>query len=221
MNNLHDNNENFLKYFTLKKVLTLNDITSALKCSRRTAQRRLLHWKTYTSYNQNGRYYVLSNLPKFNENGIWKYKDIFFSKYGNLRKTLIALVNNSLSGLTISEMSNLVNVSMKSFMAHKRNVQQLRKVKIAGRFVYFSSDEAIRIRQVKNRQNEKEYPNLKILPVDAESIIILVEKIKFPTLSIEQLSIRLRKRGHRIRVEAIRNLFQHHGLEKKSMDTML
>ena len=184
MTTLYENEEEFRKYFTLKKILTLTDITLALKCSRRTAQRRLLYWKAYTSYNQNGRYYVLSNLPKFNEYGIWKYKAVSFSKYGNLRKTVIALVNSSLSGLTISEMSNLVNASMKSFMAHERNVQQLRKVKIAGRIVYFSSDETIYIRQVENRQREKEYTNLTNLVIKVEKIKFLGYDLKYPLLTI-------------------------------------
>ena len=76
---------------TLKKekIFTLNQLVSILECSSRTAQAKLKLWKTYTSYNQNGKYYTLPEIPHFNEHGLWRFKRAVFSKYGNLKKTIM------------------------------------------------------------------------------------------------------------------------------------
>lgn len=67
-----------LKIFKIQKIIKLDQLMELLKSSRRTTQQRLKAWKTYTSYNQNGRYYVLPEVPNFDGYGIWKFKKIFF-----------------------------------------------------------------------------------------------------------------------------------------------
>lgn len=208
-----------LKIFRKEKIMTLKQLADLSLCCERTAQRRLKQWHTYTSYNQNGRYYALPDIPKFDQNGLWRYKGVFFSRYGNLRKTIIALVDNSLGGLTVTEAGKIVGLSLSSFMAQPRNILQLVKVKVDSIFVYFSSDESIIIKQKKKREEDIEHTKFIKLPSDAEGIIILVERIKSPHLSTEQLSVKLSKKGHRIKSEVIVNFFKHHGLEKKTQDS--
>jgi len=81
-----------------EKVFTLNRLVLFLGCSSRTAQTKLKQWRTYTSYNQNGKYYTMPNVPQFDHHGLWHYKDKFFSKHGNLKKTVIHLICTSESG---------------------------------------------------------------------------------------------------------------------------
>jgi len=83
---MHDNFEKYdkgLELFRKEKVMSLKQLADRLNCSERTVQRQLKKWRTYTSYNQNGRYYVLPDIPRFDEHGLWRYKGIFFSRYGN------------------------------------------------------------------------------------------------------------------------------------------
>jgi hypothetical protein len=40
-------------------------------------------------------------LAHFDSVGIWKYKDIHFSKYGTLKNTLVAIINNSSEGICV------------------------------------------------------------------------------------------------------------------------
>ncbi len=78
MPNEHGKNEDVLKIFRKEKVMTIKQFVDLLHCCERTVQRRLRQWRTYTSYNYNGRYYTLPDIPKFDENGLWGYRRIFF-----------------------------------------------------------------------------------------------------------------------------------------------
>ncbi len=161
-------------------------------------------------------YYTLADIPGFDQNGLWRYKGIFFSRYGNLKKTLKVLIDNSSAGLTVAEAGKIMGLSLNSFMAQPGNIQQLRREKINGIFVYFSSDEGSLFKQRKNREESIDQVKLMNLPTDAEGIIILVERIKNPQLSIEQLSVKLTQKGQKITAEVIQNFFGHHGLLKKT-----
>jgi hypothetical protein len=201
-----------LTVFRRKKIMVIDELAELLECSLPTVRRRLKQWQTYTSYNHNGRYYVLPEIPKFDENGLWKYKTVLFCKYGNLKQTVIHLVIKSPAGLTTKEAQELLQVSMASFMPCYRNLLQLRRENIGGQFVYFSSDEQTFIKQKKNRLEYIERVGLIKLPTDAEAVIILVERIKYPRLSLDQLAERLIRKGHLIKAGIIKNLFQQHGL---------
>jgi hypothetical protein len=81
-----------IKKFKHKKVVTIVVLAAWLSCSIATARRRLKAWRAYTSYNHNGRYYTLPEIADFDENGLWQYQGVFFSKHGNLKQTLAHLL---------------------------------------------------------------------------------------------------------------------------------
>ena len=124
------------KTFKRRKVIVIKELSELLASSLMTARRRLKQWHTHTSYSHNGRYYVLHDVAKFDKHGLWQYKDIFFSKYGNLRKTVIHLVKTSASGLAAAEIGELVGLRPWSFLSHFHNEPQLKREKVEGRFVY-------------------------------------------------------------------------------------
>jgi hypothetical protein len=205
-----------MKVFKKKKVLMIEELSRLLGSSLVTARRRLKQWKAYTSFNQNGRYYVLPDVAKFNTYGLWRHQDILFSQHGNLKQTVIALVKNSPAGLAGSQIGELVSLAPRSFLSHFRNESQLRREMIEGRFVYFASDKATCIQQKKNLQ-EQTNPSDMHAPTDAEAVVILVERIKYSGLSIEDLAKKLRKVGYRFSAEAIRRFLDSHGLLKKKL----
>lgn len=203
-----------IKVFKKKKVLMIEELSELLGSSLVTARRRLKQWKAHTSYNQNGRYYVLPDVAKFDTNGLWRHQDILFSQYGNLKQTVIALIKNSPAGLTGSQIGELVSLTPRSFLSHFRNETQLRREMIEGRFVYFASDKATRTQQKKVRQTPTNQADMRA-PTDAEAVVILVERIKHPGLPIEDLAKKLCKVGYRFNAEAIRCFLNSHGLLKK------
>ena len=201
-----------LKTFRARKVCTIAQLADLLECSAPTVRRRLKRWSAHTSYNKNGRYYALPDVVSFDANGLWRYGAICFSRYGNLRQTLIGVVRNSRAGLCAAEVRELLGVEPRSFLSLFRNVPELRRERSQGRFVYFAAEHEIRNRQ---KQRRVEMSRESQMPSDAEALAILVEAIKRPDLSAEQLVARLRKRSFHISAQSVRNLFASHGLGGK------
>ena len=59
-----------------KRITTLAELADRVQCSQRTVQRRLRTLKAINSYNKNGRYYVLPDVPEFDDHGLWHNGDI-------------------------------------------------------------------------------------------------------------------------------------------------
>lgn len=206
-----------LNTFTQKKVVMVPELALLLQCSPTTVRRRLKGWNVYTSYNKNGQYYTLPSIPQFSKKGLWQYRGIFFSKHGTLKNTIIHFVRISEKGLSNSELTEIIGVNPHSFMPQFKELADLRREKYGRQVVYYSSEP-----QVHQSQKEKRFPPeppLGKLPPNAESIAILVERIRNPKSSIVELSRILSQKGYTIGEETIRGLFQYHGLLKKTLDT--
>ncbi|MFN2351660.1 MAG: hypothetical protein ABR497_06900, partial [Kiritimatiellia bacterium] len=83
------------KAFGRCKIMTLGEVAEFVHSSIHTARRRLKQWRAVNSYNHNGRYYTLPEVPEFDGNGLWHWRGVFFSQYGNLKQTVVALVQHS------------------------------------------------------------------------------------------------------------------------------
>lgn len=201
-----------LKFFRIKKVLTLTELSKHLHCSSRTVQRRLVDWQAITSYNRNGSCYTLPDIAAFDTNGLWRYRGVFFSRFGNLPKTFVQLVSNSQAGLTAAEAGTLLRLRPSSFLWSFHEHPALKREKHKGIYVYYAS---VPTRYKEQREQRRLMRKETRLPVDFEVIAILVEKIKCPNLSNEALSQRLRKQKLSIEPEVIENLFAKHDLSVK------
>ncbi len=213
-----ENEARALKALKEKKIVTIQQLSDLLECSRRTAQRRLKDWQTYNSYNKYGKYFVLPNIPRFDRYGLWKYKGVFFSRYGNLENTITQLVGNSEMGFDASEIGKIVDLLPRSFMSHFQKVPGLIRERHENIFVYFSDAEVVHQRQKNKREEAAKEKELQ-LPPDADAISILVDRIKNPKSSIEDCARRLRRKGMSISPTAIGKLLDYHGIEKKTPDT--
>ena len=204
-----------LRRFRTQKVMTLAELAVQMQCSQRTVHRRLKDWDAINSYNKNGRYYALPSVPTFDSHGLWRYRDIGFSRYGNLTESLIHLVRNSAAGLSAAELGQLLQMDPRSFLWLFRNHPALKRERHQGRFVYFSAESATRRRQKDGRLIMAAHVRP---PTDSEIIAILVETIKHPDLSIEQLCRRLKKQGLGVTEPVVSNLFAYHGLDVKKTE---
>lgn len=204
-----------IQKFKNKKVVTIVVLVAWLSCSIATARRRLKTWRAYTSYNHNGRYYTLPEIADFDENGLWRYQGVFFSKHGNLKQTLVHLVTHSKQGLSSAELGKLLGLQPRSFLSHFRDHPEIYRENLTGRWIWFAADPKILEKQRQSRMIQAKEPRM---PTDMEAVMILVDLIKHPNSGLEQVTQRLRSKGLHIDVDAIRQLLVHHGLEKKTMD---
>jgi hypothetical protein len=206
-----------LQEFRRQKIITIDQLVKLLACSVITARRRLKKWRTYTSINKNGRYYTLLQVPVFDENGLWRYQTVLFSKHGNLTKTIVELIRISQKGLSAVEIAGIVDLTPNSsFLSRIKNVPGVRREKHQGRFVYLSERPEIYSRQ-KHRWTLGQ--GVADFPTDVQAIIILVQLIKHPGIGIEQLTSKVSKQDKRIDPEAVIRFLQFHDLLKKTSDT--
>jgi len=202
--------------FKNKKVVTVVVLAAWLSCSIATARRRLKAWRTYTSYNHNGRYYTLPEIADFDRNGLWRYQGVFFSKHGNLKQTVVHLVTHSAQGLSGAELGELLGLQPRSFLSHFRDHPEIDRENLMRRWIWFAADPKIREKQKQTRlvQAVTKGPRM---PTDMEAVMILVDLIQHPDSDLEQVARRLKPKGLDIDVDTIRQLLAHHGLLKKTV----
>jgi len=91
--------KSLLKMFRKNYIATIDEVFQILDTnSRMSAFRRLRSMGYLTSFTNAGRYYTLSDIPRFDKQGLWFYQDVGFSHAGTLKATVIELVNFSAAG---------------------------------------------------------------------------------------------------------------------------
>ena len=199
-------------FVRIKKVVTLAELALHFAASRRTVQRRLCDWQAISSYNRNGSYYTLPDIPQFDANGLWQYQGVFFSKFGCLPETFVQLVTHASAGLTAAQAGDLLGVRPSSFLWSLREHPALRREKHLGRYVYLCSDPVRYQDQIQQRILIRGAVRL---PTDSEAVVILTEKIKHPALSDDELSRRIKKQKVFVETEITHDFFVHHNLAVK------
>jgi len=199
------------------KVFTLDKLVSLLSCSTPTARSKLKQWKAYTSYNKNSRYYAMPTVACFDENGLWHYENIFFSKYGNLRNTVIHLINTSSSGLSGKEIGDLVRLPVRSFLHHFRNLSGIQREKREGVYIYFSDDPHRYKQQIEGRLLGLEAGDK--LFTDTDAVLILTALIKHHDIDMEDIMSLPEVRARKFSPAVIGDFMDRHGLLKKTPTT--
>lgn len=137
------------------KICTLGEMMVKLGTSvRKTIFRKLAELQYQTSYSHHGKYYVLKSTCRFNESGLWTYREAWFSVHGTLLETAKQFVERSSCGYSVEELNALLHVSSKQALLTLENRELVARQKFSGVFVYFSMDDEFRRQQVGARQAE-------------------------------------------------------------------
>jgi hypothetical protein len=207
-----------LTKFRRRKVVTIQVLADIISCSLISARRRLKKWNALTSINRNGRYYTLPDIPHFDHRGLWLYRTILFSAHGNLKETIIGLIQSSEGGLKSSEIRRILGLpDNSSHLSHLRRSTRVCREKVGGTYIYFSADPDVLTRQ---KQRFQEHTQTRLnFPSDAEAVSLLVQFIKQPLAGSEELSAILSREGIHLGPDVVRNFLEHHDLLKKTADT--
>jgi len=118
-------------------VLTLEMIAEQLGTRSRTTLFRKLRAVDYrASYSHRGMHYVLNDMAEYDDNGLWVYHGIRFSRFGSLSHTVCELVKNSEDGRFADELHSVVQIPVYNTLAIAHRRGQLERIQLGSEYVY-------------------------------------------------------------------------------------
>lgn len=142
------------KFFKKNKLGRLTDLFDLLNTrSRMSVFRRLKELQYLSSYTHAGSYYTLKNIPDFDPSDLWYFNEVGFSKFGNLKETVINFVERSESGSTHEELEKKLHVRVHNTLLDLVNSNKITRIKMGGGYVYFSIRASQSKKQAANRKN--------------------------------------------------------------------
>jgi hypothetical protein len=105
-----------------------------------------------TSYSHRGRYYALDEVARFDERGLWTYRDVHFSRFGSLVDTSERFVIDAEQGLFASELAQLVQVDVAEPLLRLVRGGRLARQKLGGAYLYCCVEPARRSTQIRTRE---------------------------------------------------------------------
>ncbi len=106
-----------------------------------TAFRKLKTLSYRASYSHAGRYYTLDEIARYDENGLWSYNRIHFSKNGSLINTLERMIDSAENGYFASELKRALKVRVQDALLKLYCSQRVIRQQIGGEYLYLSADE--------------------------------------------------------------------------------
>lgn len=209
--------EQLRKLFSKKKVLEIQDVIQAVNATTRmTAYRYLKKLDYISSYTHARQFYTLSTIPEFDDDGLWHFGDVGFSKHGTLMETIVHIVNHSKSGKTNSDLEKQHRIYVQNALLNLVRDKKIHRDKEKGRYVYFSADPAIGRSQMEKRRKTGSKSPLPIWMV--VEVLVAVIKSLSGKPNMDEVLERLSKRGSSITQGQVKQVFEEHSLEKKTLD---
>jgi len=164
-----------------KKIAIMAELMTALGTdARRTVFRKLNELNYRTSYSHGGRYYTLDRIAKFDEFGLWSYRDVWFSIHGTLLSTAATLVETADSGYFTEELDNLLHVGTKDALRKLVGDARLTRTRLGSQLLYCAANANRRRQQLLSRRVHLAEPgaagtllDATLLPDELRAAIIL------------------------------------------------
>ena len=203
-------------FFKKKQLAMLPDIYALLgTTSRMSAFRRLRELGYLSSFSHVGRYYTLPTMANFDPQGLWFYEEVGFSRFGNLKETVIHLVDQSVAGKTHEELEKQLRLRVHNTLLDLVRSDKIAREVFEGVFVYFSI-RTDRAQQQLARRREGVGDSVQDVLPDGIVIEVLAEIIRSNRVQIDQNDIitRLAARGIRITASQLNQLCTRLDLKK-------
>jgi hypothetical protein len=206
--------ERLKKLFHRRTCWMLDQLAEALGYARISVRRFLKQIGYFRSYTDNGKWYTFRDSPDFDRDGLWHFRGLGFSKHGSLTATIGYLIARSPAGLSASELSGKLQHPCHAVLTQLHKAGQLDRLQLAGQFQYLARDAQL------NRRQREQAAGLQSTDPRASlstqtALWVLVEYIKNPGLSFEQIAARLQEqRKVSVAAENIQRFFQEHDLKK-------
>ena len=206
------------RLFQRQSVADLATLSSALKTSSRMSVFRRLSARDYlSSYSHAGRYYTLRDIPPFDQDGLWQYQGVGFSRDGSLKATVERLVEQSEAGRTHPELQARLRVRPHNTLLDLAQGRRIGRQTWRGQYLYVSATPARAESQLRRRQQQPAAlaPPLPE-PPPAVVIEILLDLVHSARLRPDAGGVaeRLTARGFPVTVDQVEAVFSRYGLKK-------
>ncbi len=195
-------------FFEEHSVATLPDLRTVLgSVTRMTVFRRLRELNYLSSFSHVGRYYTLPGIVHFDQQGLWFYQEVGFSRFGTLKKTVVQLVEQSIAGKIHEELEQQLRLRVHNTLLDLVRSGKLTRAVFEGCFVYLSIQTDQARQQLECRREGVNDRTQEVL-ADGMVIEVLAEIIRSNRVDIdhETLITRLSVRGIRITPRQLQQL---------------
>ncbi|MBI4583997.1 MAG: hypothetical protein HY717_08240 [Planctomycetes bacterium] len=203
-----------VKVFRTPRVFTFDQLSEKLSLSRSSAFRRLTEHGYFTSYNYSGKFLTLEEVADFDAQGLWIYKAARFSRHGTLKETVAHFVESSDRGMTHEELAGLLGVRAYNVLLELTKEEKIRRKLLGPSFVYFAKKRSLEKGQ-ELRRREFLPESHKPQPSNRQVIATLLEIIKDPRVSREQIVTRCQRSGVLVSRQSVETIFEIYELDKK------
>lgn len=173
--------EDLARFLKQSKIGTMSELKRALGTAVDSTVFRKLEELAYrTSYSHRGSYYTLDEIARFDDQGLWSFRSVWFSKHGTLVSTVEALVTESQAGYYANELASVLHVPVKAPLLKLVREHALAREKFLDRYLYLSSHASTRKQQLAARQVQEADvstlglgPGIRRLPEELKAAIVL------------------------------------------------
>ena len=166
----------------------------------------------------NGQYITLEEIPVFDDNGIWNYRQVRFSKWGNVEETIRHIVDRSSAGISAGESAETLGIRTHNQLLKCRRKEMLVSKRYGRNQVYYSADGKTQKHQMEKREASmrKLQSRMKPKPLSNKAIIdVLLVMVKYHETKPEKIVSVLTSDGKKITEKNVRWVFEKYGIKKE------
>lgn len=214
--------ENIRELFREKKVRSLQGISEHLGIGDRMAQLHLKDLHGLTSYTHRGQFVTLPDIPRFDEHGIWCYRQVGFSRFGSSLDTIVGLIEQSKSGFSREELETILKIGISKQIQILVQRERLHRIKLGNKYLYIPEgvmqNKKRKLRVVGDRQPEEHFED-DVQKTDLIALlkaVLMEKKVGINSKNIKRIA---QKYALIISLKKVEQLLLKYDLsEKKSLD---
>lgn len=214
MNVQHPRLETIERIIRKYKIQSFVTILSKMDCSSITLRRDIKAIGGTTSYTHRGKYITLADIPVFNENGIWFYKKVGFTKFKNSLDLIVNVINTK-EGITKENIEEILKIKISKQIQILLKQNRLHRVKLGAKYFYLSEELA----KNKKRQMQllpiyiEEYYDKKVNITDL--IVVLKVVLSEHKIDTDNLKKLVEKYSLQVPIKKIEKLLLRYDLSSK------
>ena len=143
--------KHILEMLEKNTVMTVDEISAAYGCSRNTVYLKLKKHDYITSYNENNRYIALIKNLTYDDNGLCFIETAKFSSWGDVKITIIALVDRSQEGYSTGEINQILQIRTNKQLGELVKAGMIVRQREGRHQYYFSRMPEIQKEQIQKR----------------------------------------------------------------------